>query len=158
MIYRLKDLISETEPKVAMSGQFHAMFSKYNIQSKNNSDPSLYLAGWHGGYYLSPQNFTKSLKCKQIWKDLATNPQQKCQECKQTEKDSFDMGIFSIDLIPQTRDISGFVNGICCICSRPLSGFVTTGETHHCRQALHNNTLLPHAFISEIVLLCAKLS
>ena len=91
MIYRLKDLISETEPKVAMSGQFHAMFSKYiqiyqicqniskyikiyhDIQSKKNSDASLYLAGWHGGYYLSPQNFTKCLKCKQIWKQIWKN-------------------------------------------------------------------------------------
>ena len=45
----------------------------------------------------------------------------------------------------ETRNISGFVNGICCICSHPLSGFVTTGETHHRHQPSHNNTFFDRA-------------
>ena len=55
--------------------------------------------------------------------------------------------LFSIGLFPKTGNISGFVNGIGCICSHPLSGFVTSGETHHHSQALHNNTFLPRALI-----------
>ena len=86
---------------------------------------------------LSPLNFTKCLKCKQIWKDLQRYIFQSDPVVAQ----------FSIGLFPKTGNISGFVNGIGCICSHPLSGFVTSGETHHHHQALHNNTFLPRALI-----------